>query len=229
MKRSLFVRVVLLSVGSMATASVTIDNFDFGVVDIDQKTTDLVSNQSGIAGVIGGDRSLRTAFTNSPSAVDVSLDVTDAGSGAFISSVPADLNPHVPTVTLSYGSYALPGTDLNANFSGEIDLRLDVVFADQGGSLTVEIDANNLTYVSSPTAVPATPPPTALFIPFTDFPSLVTDGLGDIDGIKYTFTGPAAWDITLDSLTSTDRIPEPATMSLLGLGLLALVRRRKRK
>ena len=52
--------------------------------------------------------------------------------------------------------------------------------------------------------------------------------MGDVDGIEYRFHAPTpGLDITIDQLSSS--IPEPATMTLLGLGALALVRRRRRK
>ena len=239
MKRLLFVFVVLLSVGSMATASHIIDDFDSGYANVFGSVSPLIINQGPTAGVIGpggvspGRRYIESVFV--PGDITPSLaqlTVTDGGPGGVLnSSIPTASGNPVPTLTLSYGSYnPSVAVDLNADFTGDIQLRLDVLFADQGGSLTVTIDANDTTYTSSAIPVPTTPAPSnTLFIPFTDFGTLVGDGLTNVDGIEYTFTGPAAWDIQLDLISSDDVIPEPATMSLLGLGLVAVIRRRKRK
>lgn len=49
----------------------------------------------------------------------------------------------------------------------------------------------------------------------------------DCEILAYTFTG-AAYDIGLGSVLGVTLVPEPATIALLGLGALSLIRRKRR-
>ena len=75
-------------------------------------------------------------------------------------------------------------------------------------------------------------------IPLSDFPTI---DLTDVDSVGFAFgfestTGPddqeptyvANLQLTVDLIQTASTIPEPATLTLLGLGALALARRRRR-
>jgi len=73
--------------------------------------------------------------------------------------------------------------------------------------------------------------PTGTYRPFVGDPDVndveVFDGDLDTEVLGYTFTG-AAGDIGSGSVLGVHLVPEPATMSLLALGALALVRRKRK-
>ncbi len=62
-----------------------------------------------------------------------------------------------------------------------------------------------------------------LYFQFTDFTGV---DASSIDKVTVKINGPNARDARLDFVQSTN-IPEPSTMALVSLGLLALARRRR--
>jgi len=63
------------------------------------------------------------------------------------------------------------------------------------------------------------------FIPFTAFAGV---DFTDVGAIQLVLNGPVAWDGSVDLFQTGNPAPSPGTVLLLGAGLLALVRRRKR-
>ena len=233
MKRLLIVIVVLVSVGSMATASHIIDDFsDSGNgagIDI-QLTQPSVGTsgpvlKTGLSGVTGGRRQITLTVTTHPGGF------VDATTGVIVSAPPDRFvlaqDPGVDGLAiLEYGSYAGAAfTGLDRDLSLDLALTFDLISADlTGGTAKAEIDTSTGTLTRTEAINVASGPVQFLFSNFTG-----TGDLSQVNGLRYTFDGPADWDIQISKLSSDDVIPEPATMSLLGLGLLALVRRRKRK
>jgi hypothetical protein len=153
------------------------------------------------------------------------------------------------TLTLSYGSYTNSGTgtQLDADESAELGVGFTVVFSDIKNQfrITLKSESTEYFYPSKTTfaGIPGGGGSTIFKIDYSQFkdtannPGIPLSALQDIDGIQFNFTGlPSpdgdAWDLTLDLISFNvpdGVIPEPATMSLLALGGLALLRRRRRK
>jgi hypothetical protein len=61
----------------------------------------------------------------------------------------------------------------------------------------------------------------------TNFTNAANVNFAQVDKIVLTMSGPSAQDATLGLLEVTTDTPEPLTMSLLALGGLTMLRRRK--
>ena len=126
---------------------------------------------------------------------------------------------------LTYGTYASLGTPLNANAFESTFLGFDVTQSDQGGTVVVDLNTWQGFYSTPALSIPAGGMYFAL--PNFSFIGMPQSALSDVDGIKFTFySSNQAWDFGVDAIQFTT--PEPATLSLLGLGILALVRRRRK-
>jgi len=220
---------VLVLAAGFASAEVIIDGFEDG--DFFLLVTPTTGNdndtQTG-SSMIGGVRR-----------VDI-LNVTTTGSGGNAQAEVASDNPDVLDNALSYSNsdqvtstlkltYGGTGNLLDADLSAEpfIDINLKSIDLATGMAVTLTsgMEGAGTSHTESDTAsAPG-------FFPFTlaDYATAGVD-LSDIDEIIVTVSGDPALDLSIDLIAATDVIPEPATLSLLGIGLLAAAyRRRKRK
>jgi PEP-CTERM motif len=133
-------------------------------------------------------------------------------------------NPSLATsvVELSYNLGALSG--FAPGISG--GFNFDVLSNDQGnsGSVTVRVMFTGAggNFSIAPLSIPAAPPGVPLFIALSGAQlSSVTQG----GTLSFFFTGPD-YDLTIDNLRL---VPEPASLALLGLGLIGLGAARRRK
>lgn len=212
-----------LSVSSASAAFIGIDNFD------DTTTTLLERNTAGIssaailtgANAIGGEREVILTFSASsigPGSSKAKVSIGGPG-GALDGTLAVSNDPIIiSTVELLYDGI---GTgDLNANLSAhdgfvmsffaDLPLQFDVIFRSAGVLSSVQ------TY-NVPPGISVSQ------VPFTDFANLTTS---DIDAIRILFRPAAAGDFLVDLPLGTPEVPEPATLGLLGLGALALLRRK---
>jgi len=185
------------------------------------------------ANCVGGIRALYVKTTLAPVSGSNMLTVSQAGDLVAMDNPSASNS----IMALGYGTLTDEATnglesedgDLNLDFTGDVGLNFDLVDADLSTTVTVQMDtAGGGIYTTNPIAVGIAAGTKQIF--WTDFTSDPSADLGDVEGLAFTFTGPNAWDIQIDRIGSSEyQIPEPATMSLVGLGLVALVRRRRRK
>jgi hypothetical protein len=190
--------------------------------------------QSGLSNVLGGDR-------------DTLVHWVSGNVGAAVTAKGTILTPPPPTqhklsfsnddsvkstLTLSYGTYSAGGTQMDADATPDLGLVFDIATTDLAGSVSVLMSTHNGASTFSTSFLPIVAGGTGMFIiywaDFTTTPTVAD--LDDIDGLKFIFDSTVdSWDYSIDALRTTDVIPEPATMSLLGLGLLAIARRRRKR
>jgi len=239
-RRVLMIGVVCVLMSAPAWAlPITVDNFDSPSFDT-TNNNDITEDHDSAAGVMGsggvppGDRDIFVDASGSTGGAD-EVRIHNA-SGVLTLATDPSIDA---TLTLSYGSYADANgdtpTDLDADLSSQTGLSLLLKFADLGGELDVKITTDNdgtpVEHTLTGITVPQTATDTVLPIPFSGFgPALDAAALADVDGIELYFVDGASWDVKIDEIRTTDVIPEPATLSLLGLGgIAALIRRRRKK
>lgn len=238
--RKLALIVVVLAVTAVNAPAVLIDKFtDAGdhlgnpaVIISNDGTgvlpkTMIVAQGPGMLGVLGGYRTQSVKVTaDSAPGTNVSKFSVIPGFPTGTGQTSNDVGVN-SELLLQYGFYAgfpFGPVDLTAD-SGMI---INVAFSDLTGKVVVTLHADGTSYASPVENI--TVGSGAYPVPFTDFPVALMAHLGHVDGVQYDFTGATSWDMSFSFLgTTSDIVPEPATMSLLALGALALLRRRRRK
>ncbi len=239
--------VALAAVLTTAPASaVIIDNFDHGPLDITaNQATPLVQSVVDAAGIIGGEREASVLYYNPTSTApdNVRLRVDFADQNNFSHSQDAGV--------AGLSVFVYDGNDGNPNAIdytglGGVDLTeggladrfvFTVLFADQSANsvldLRVYTDATHYSDLFKSFAAPINSATQISFL-FSDF----NVGSGAAGAADFTNIGAIllaidgrfepALDVRLDML-ETLVIPEPATMSLLALGLTAVAGLRRRR
>ena len=214
--------ITVVLVTSFASANTIIDTFTSAPHTQTVSSTNSDTYVGSGSGIIGGAR--ETYIVHSTGTADVALSIGESISGAGQYSADS-LNSG--SFSLAYGSLMTGGTDLNADLSGDNYIR--ILFY-TGGEPEQEFDIiATIDSTSGPTQKTFTVAAgsTEVYIEYALF-GTPTINTSDIDGIKLYFnnTGLGGQDMTFTIVDSV--VPEPATMSLLALGGIAMLKRRKR-
>lgn len=222
-----FLSLAVLSVAAFSPA-IVIDTFSDGDISL------VVSGGAGLASldpatVLGGSRATwigQQTFTgNRTSTLDISAGAFSIDNSINTSSA-SSLGYGVDSVSNS-GTFST-SSNLSFNLAGLDTFRFFFEGNDQ--ALTVEIllvmDMGNGVQVLSKNVAGSQFAPFVVDLGAADIVgSSGTINYGDIDQLRINFYTSNAGDFALDKI---EAVPEPATMAVLGLGVAALARRRRK-
>jgi hypothetical protein len=206
-----------------AVSAATIDSFfnGTGTLTVFNSTATGSANASQVPGgtdPLGGRRD-GWVYKNSVTALaeEVKIDVADG-----MVSMSSEALTYA-TWKLEWGTGLALNADLTDGGASSLFV-IDVINnASLGGSVVIDIQTGTGT-LSKTVSMAASLTPYTLSIPFSSFSG--SGNWGDTDKITMTVDTVAAGYDTVWTLVGTTSVPEPASLTLLGLAAMALLRRR---
>lgn len=214
----------LMTLAALSQALV-IDDFSTGAIN-DSISTGSNVTHTAAASAVGGFRNVyHDVFDGNPLGLSHST-IVATGPGIFASDSKTQVDAYT---IIRYGSNAsgiFGAFDMNLDFSSFDRIRLNVLSNDQPSSIRIGVGNNTDGFRFQTIALAGGAPlvPQTVDFLFSGFTG-GTFNFGDVDRIQIDIDTNASGDFVLDSV---EAVPEPASMIALGLGVAALVSRKRK-
>jgi PEP-CTERM motif len=218
MTKKALVLVSALAFSSVAHADVILDTFSV------LQGTVVTAAAGAPQSTVSGNRTIRIA-TSSPSPLaNPFANISAVSSGGANGSFQIN-NPSLTTSLVELIYTLSPITGFAPGAAGA--LTFDVLSNDNGntGNTTVSVMFTGVSgnFSIAAASIPAAPPGVPFLLGLTGAQMNAITGGGTL---KFSFTGPNDYDLTLDNI---GLVPEPASITLMGLGIFGLGMARRRK
>ena len=204
---------ITLAATAAAANAVVFDSFTDGDFSIDLFDTQF-DGRAMSASVPGGVRTTFSQILVNPFDLGANQSIT---SGAY--SVGGDFGVETFSgITYGYDTSGIQ-KELNLDLSDQNAFAFDFIGTDQPLSVGVLVSSGSATDTQSITIGPSSG---LKYIPFSAFSGI---DFSDVDRLTFSFRTNPSGDFALNSIGA---VPEPASMAALGLGVAALLRRRRK-
>lgn len=210
----------IIAAAAFSNAVVIIDDFDTGAYDEHISSGTAFSSQSGT--MVGGDRYTQMTVTSNDFGLNIQTDIQNGTYSLSSQSLVDGFSK------LSYGMQGANNAptfdDMNLNLSGESAFAIDVLRNDFAANITVSVRSasqNGGAFMNFVAVAPATTSGSTVMVDFSNFAGF---NFADLDQVMFTIDTPKSGDMTIGRAAA---VPEPATMSILAVGAIAAIRRRK--
>lgn len=193
------------------------------------------SSLGGAGALLGGERDVRLTINSSTFGTGAEVHIGHLAHGGDTTSFSVTAGVDATTIlqydgvdgTFARNPIGLGAVDLTQGGANN-SFVFDVLYSDQNAQIQIDLTGPGgaTATMVAPVVTSAIPPgPTQIYVPFALFTPAGGFSFTNVGSIQVRLDGPSAQDTVLGRIAV---VPEPSAMALLGLGALAIIRRRRK-